>query len=296
MRVLLSYLICSIIFTLSPSCTKIIDIDLPEHKEKIIVNSFFTSGKPLKVHLSKSISVLEDSIPLYDNALIKLLQDNTVIDTLYREGDYYLSNVKPEKAKHYTLIINAPGMDSIICSDMIPETVPIQSYRLTDSVMIAEDGFIIMQCELSFTDPPGKNYYEISMATKPTFFWLMKNTDPVLVSTSLLDYNPKTLIFNDNLFDGKATSIKVNYGVRDGLFQKIGNGPGYQYPLSVSFRSVSEPYFLYKQKQIVYLFSLESDILTGQPEPVQLYSNVEGGYGIFAGYSSDNKTINVVVQ
>ena len=124
----------------------------------------------------------------------------------------------------------------------------------------------------------------------------MKNTDPVLTSTGLLDYEPKTLIFNDNLFNCKDISIKVNYAIEAAGRPKIGDGPEYRYNLLISFRSISESYYLYKQKQIVYLFSLQSDIFTGASEPVQLYSNVNGGYGIFAGYSSDDRIINVVVE
>ena len=263
MKELFQNLIWSFIIILSQACTKVIDIDLPEHNEKIIVNSFFTAGKPLKVHLSKSIPVLEDSIPICNNALVKLLEDNKVIDTLYRDGDYYFSNFKPEMGKDYSLIITAPGMDTVFCHNMIPETVPIQIYSLTDSLMITEEGFTVMQFEFSFNDPPGKSYYEIEMDVKPRYLWFRNNTDPVLVSTGLLDYRPGTLLFDDKLFEGRTASVKVNYAVEGDGFRKIGEGPEYQYQLNVSFRSVSEAYYQYKQKQIVYLFGLESDIFTG---------------------------------
>ncbi len=296
MRSLLKFSFYLVFLIIIQACTKIIDIDLPEHDEKIIVNSIFTDGRRIKVHLTKSISVLEDSIPLCENAFIQLLENNTVIDTLNRSGDYYYSDVIPEVAKKYSMIISVSGMDSVICNDVIPEKVPIQSYKLADSVMIQEDGLVIMQFEFSFQDPSGLNYYEISMNIDPKYLWFMKNTDPVLVSSGLLDYEPKTLIFTDNLFEGKSISIKVNYAVEAYIFPRIGNGPEYRYNLNVSFRSISESYYLYRQKQIVYQYGLYSDIFTGASEPVQLYSNITGGYGIFAGYSSDNRTIDVVVR
>jgi hypothetical protein len=274
------------------ACTKVIDIDLPEHDEKIIVNSFFTDGRPVKVHLTKSISVLEDSIPLCENAFIQLLENNTLIDTLNRSGDYYYSDVIPEVAKDYSLNISVPGMDSVICHDVIPEKVPIQSYKLADSILINDYDLPVMQIEFIFTDPPEKNYYEISLEIDRGGLWLMNNTDPVFVSEGLLDYDPRTLIFKDDLFDGKTTSVKVNYAIQ----VATGGGTEYEYKLSVSFRSISESYYLYRQKQIVYQYGLYSDIFTGASEPVQLYSNITGGYGIFAGYSSDNRTIDVVVQ
>lgn len=284
------------IIVLLQACTEIMEIELPQCDEKIIVNSFFTTGDRIKVHLSRSVPVLDSYIPLCDNAFVRLTEKDIVVDTLYRDGDYYYSHIMPGIARDYSLIINVPGMDSVVCHDIIPERVPILNYTLVDSVMIAEDDLTIMQFEFSFNDPPGKNYYEIEMDVKPRPLSFMKNTDPVLISTGLLDYQPSTLIFDDKLFEHGTASVKVNYAVEAYVFPRIDDGQGYQYQLNVSFRSISESYYRYKQKQIVYLFSLEPDIFTGQAEPVQLYSNIDGGYGIFAGYSSDDRAINVVVQ
>lgn len=194
-------------------------------------------------------------------------------------------------------------MDSVTCNDVIPERTIIQNYNLTDSVMINEDGFPITTFELNFTDQPGPNYYEISMVAEyPSYgqpskrdVTFEKNSDPVLTSTGLLDYRPKTLIFSDYLFNEKTYSLKVNYSIYADI-PKIGDGPSYGYKLHLSFRSVSESYYKYKEKQIVYLFGLDPDVFSGTSEPVQLFSNITGGYGIFAGYSSDDKSIDVIVR
>ena len=296
MKSFFRYSVFLFIITSSQACTKIIEIDLPHHDEKIIVNSFFTEGDTLKVHLSKSIPILESYFPVCDDAFVKLLENNNVIDTLYKKGQYYYSNVVIEKVKDYSLVITVPGMDSVVCHDIIPELIPIKSYRFADSVMIDENGFVVMQFEFDFDDPPGPNYYEIAMNVQRGFYGFKNNTDPVLISTGLLDYDPKTLIFSDKLIEGKPVALKVNYAVMADSFDKIGDGPQYKYDLNVSFKSISESYYRYKQKQIVYLFGLNTDIFTGSAEPVQLFSNIEGGYGIFAGYISDDKTINVIVQ
>ena len=293
MKSLLRFSFYLIFLIIIQACTKIIDIDLPEHDEKIIVNSFFTDGRPVMVHLSKSISVLENSIPLCENAFIQLSENNTVIDTLNRSGDYYYSDVIPEVAKDYSLNISVPGMDSVICRDIIPVKTILQSYVLTKSVMTNEDGFVINELQLNFHDSAGPNFYEVELTAETLIteynmgLWFMKNSDPIITSTGLLDYDPKTLIFSDKMFDGKSCSVKVYFAIQSGE-------PDYR--LKVIFRSVSESYFRYKEKQFAYLFSLETDIFSGMSEPIQLFSNITGGYGIFAGYSSDNRTIDVVVQ
>lgn len=287
MRPFLKILILIVILTSFQSCKKVIEIELPPTDSKVVVNSFFTDGNQIKVHLSKSISVLDNAIPDCKDATILLLRDNVVTDTLYINGGYYYSHVKPERGKEYSLLISVPEMDSVLCRDIIPEKTIIQSSILTDSVLIAEDGFVIKELKLDFQDFVGPNFYEVELSAGGYGLWFMKNSDPIITSTGLLDYSPKTLIFTDKMFDGKFCSVKVYFAVQT---------DGRDYKLKITFRSISESYFKYKEKQFAYLFSLENDIFSGMSEPIQLYSNITGGYGIFAGYSSDEKVINVTAR
>jgi hypothetical protein len=272
------------------SCKKIIEIDLPPADSKIVVNSFFTEGSPLKVHLSESVGALDNEIPECSDATVILLGDNVKTDTLFQEDGFYYSHVQAESGKKYSLMISAPGMDSVICEDLIPEKTIIQNLVLTDSVMIAEDGFLINELKLDFSDSAGPDFYEVELNgftianNYMIGLWFMKNSDPVITSTGLLDYNPKTLIFSDRMFDGKTCSVKIYYAIQPW---------GGDYRLKITFRSISESYYKYKEKQFAYLFSLQNDIFSGMSDPVQLYSNIKGGYGIFAGYSTDEKEIIV---
>ena len=277
------------ILTSFQSCRKVIEIDLPPADSKVVVNSFFTDGNPIKVHLSKSIGVLDNIIPECNNATIILLINNVKTDTLYPDNGYYYSHVLAERGKNYSLIVHVPDMDSVFCEDIIPEKTILQNYICTDSVLIDEDGFIINELKLDFQDPAGPSFYEVELSPKDTVnnyitgLWFKKNTDPVITSTGLLDYNPKTLIFSDKMFDGKHCSLKIYFA--------YDWEPNFR--LKLFFRSVSESYYKYKEKQFAYLFSLDADIFTGMREPINLYSNITGGYGIFAAYSSDEKIITV---
>lgn len=289
MRPFLNALALFAILTSFQSCRKVIEIDLPPADSKVVVNSFFTDGNPIKVHLSKSIGVLDNIIPECNNATIILLINNVKTDTLYPDNGYYYSHVLAERRKNYSLIVHVPDMDSVFCEDIIPEKTILQNCICTDSVLIDEDGFIINELKLDFKDYAGPSFYEVELSPKDTVnnyitgLWFKKNTDPVITSTGLLDYHPKTLIFSDKMFDGKQCSLKIYFAYNW--------EPNFR--LKLFFRSVSESYFKYKEKQIAYLFSLDADIFTGMSEPINLYSNINGGYGIFAGYSSDEKIITV---
>ena len=271
------------------SCRKVIEIDLPPADSKVVVNSFFTDGDPIKVNLSKSIGVLDNIIPECKNATIILLINNVKTDTLYPDNGYYYSHVLAERGKNYSLIVHVPNMDSVLCEDIIPEKTILQNCICTDSVLIDEDRFIINELKLDFQDSAGPSFYEVQLSANYiidnnyTSIWFRKNSDPIITSTGLLDYNPKTLIFTDKLFDGKHCSVKIYFATQAYA----------DYNLKITFRSVSESYYKYKERQYAYLFSLGNDIFSGMSDPINLYSNIKGGYGIFAGYSSDEKIITV---
>jgi hypothetical protein len=267
----------------------VIDIELPASDPKIVVNSFFTEGSRIKAHISKSIGILENIIPVCTDATVVLREDNTIIDTLYYQSEYYYSHIFAETNKNYALEVIVPGMETVFCEDLIPEKTILQSFVCTDSVLIDEDGFVINELELNFQDLSGPSFYEVELSAKDTVnnyttgLWFEKNYDPVITSTGLLDYNPRTLIFTDKMFDGKHCSVKIYFA-----FDWNRN-----YRVRLIFRSVSESYYKYKEKQFAYLFSLDNDIFSGMSEPINLYSNITGGYGIFAGYTSDEKVITV---
>jgi len=285
-------------------CTKIIEIDVPSHEPVLVVNSLFTDGQRIRVHLSKTASAFDYSTPTVENGLVRLFCNDEEIDTLIFINGYYYSDVVALRNEKYSLFVSVPDMESVSSEDIIPEKTLIESYVHRDSIMMDDNNHPVMQLELEFTDEPGPDFYELSVIADyyvAGFNYrhsvgFKYSTDPVLVSTGLLDYYAESIVFTDELFDGEQTSIKANYWIQTGEMPLIGEGPEYGYILFVSLRSISESYYNYIRKQIIYQYSLESNIFTGLPDPVHMYSNITGGYGIFAGYSSDNKTINVVIR
>jgi hypothetical protein len=92
----------------------VIDIELPVIDPKIVVNSFFTENSRIKVHLSKSIGILENIIPECTDATIILRENNIILDTMYYQSDYYYSHIVAEINKNYALEIVAPGLGTFI--------------------------------------------------------------------------------------------------------------------------------------------------------------------------------------
>ncbi|NMC40842.1 MAG: DUF4249 family protein, partial [Bacteroidales bacterium] len=192
MRPFLNTLAVIVILTFFQSCQKVIEIDLPQAESKVVVNSFFTDGSPVKIHLSKSIGILDNIIPVCNDATIIMRENNTIVDTFFFHSGYYYSHILAETNKNYALEVVVPGMETVYCEDIIPEKTLLQGYACTDSVFIDEDGFIINELKLDFQDSAGPSFYEVQLSAKYivddnyTSIWFMKNSDPIITSTGLL--------------------------------------------------------------------------------------------------------------
>jgi hypothetical protein len=113
----------------------VIEIELPITDPKIVVNSFFTDNSPIKIHLSKSIGILENIFPECTDATVILRENNIIIDTLFFQSGYYYSHILAETNKNYALEIVTPGMEPVFCEDLIPEKTLLQGSVCTDSVL-----------------------------------------------------------------------------------------------------------------------------------------------------------------
>ena len=91
-------------------------------------------------------------------------------------------------------------------------------------------------------------------------------------------------IFNDEIFDGKKYEIAINLHYR-----KIYNEDGEAIPRYLKFDliSMSEDYYKYAQSYNNQLPVNNDDFMdlfqNGLMEPLPIYSNINGGLGLFAG-------------
>jgi hypothetical protein len=187
--------------------------------------------------------------------------------------------------------------DNISSVDDIPEFVAMQSASFHDSVAIDSDGVFFSECEIEFTDNSfQKNYYEISLfklyelnneiATDEAYLF---SSDPVIEAEGLTDYYPSSIILSDTLINGQNYKLKINYYPP---YWSTGEVVDNKYKVIIHFRSISENYYKYKKALIVHEYNQDGDIWDGLGNPVPMFTNIEGGYGIFAGYIVDIDTIS----
>ncbi|MBE9467641.1 MAG: DUF4249 domain-containing protein [Bacteroidetes bacterium] len=286
------------------SCTKEISIDLPKKEPKLIVNSFFI---PFTTPNPKSFNVkVNQSSPLLDTTTMKAITDATVIissgnqiDTMkYNDSsDYYdFSDFTfPETGKNYELKIIKSGFKTVTSNDLVPNRVEMTSYEINPIAGTNDCGDIYSEITINFCDPANeKNFYEMEISDEISY--QIFSNDNIITSESyypsLLSFdaeNPEYLLFNDSYINGEKHQLRIfyyppQYIDPDGRY--IDNQVVF-----LHFRSVSENYYKYKTSLLQHLYRQQGDILYGTGEPVNVFSNIENGYGIFAGYQEDTETI-----
>ena len=294
------------------NCTKEIEFDAQDIAPRIVVNSLFTNDSIWSAHISRSVGVLETtSYTTIDNASVNIFDDNAnLVTTLTHQGDgLYTSptGVSPQPNQSYTLEASASGYESVNATNSIPSAVPI--YQLDTVTSTNNDGETILEATITFQDPPNvSNYYMLEVFVKGTWINNEWEWDPVAnewvadtiefrepLQISCDDINVETvnrfnfggfentylyLMLKDQNFDGEnyaLTFTVINYAeLKDmDLFGEI------------RLVNTSEEYFNYLKSFNMYQRTINNPFAT----PVQVYSNVNNGMGIFAGGTLTSWTV-----
>jgi hypothetical protein len=288
------------------SCTLIVDLDLPNQSPKLVVNSLFNTDSLWNVEVSSSVSSIGYDEPGFlkpDN--LKLFENGTEItdfkldsaQTYDRFGNityrYFYSSItsKPQAAKTYRIEVSKAGFESVYSETVGLDRIVLNNITVTDSARKDDNGNYVAEMNFDFNDNNDqKNYYSLQLFTVydngneeyyyPTLFYsqdiaLQENfqRDPFDNNTNVLGeaYYGQEVQFSDKLFLGTNKSIKIyipDYTLNDPSAQ-----------VYVRFGHLSEGAFSY------VLQARAQQENQGNPfaEPVQVYTNIVNGLGVFAG-------------
>ena len=277
------------LITISWSCEKEIDYQIPDPGEKIVVSAELVDGEIPKVYLSTSVYSMSAASPktsdiytgwLFSNHPDSPFKLEAKLDSnSFRPQYYYTTSHEIKAGKAYRIEANAPNLDPISSSVIIPPVSPIQNL-IFDS--------ITREITFNLLDKVGvDNYYYIEIRDQENDYQLIYSTaDPILeffgFSSDFLDgdqngrnFGPAAY-FDDNSFknDRKQVSIRLEeFNVLNRDFY-------------VYLYSISESMYRFRLTKAANGFG--DEIFS---EPVQLYSNVEGGYGILSAKSSSRSLV-----
>lgn len=305
MKYLKVIIMCFLLF----SCTKEVEIEIPHEKPKIVAYSTivpYTPPCPKQpgINLQSSMHIFDHSSGIINDAIVLYFENGILKDTLkYIETqDIYgmadSTSDYPIAGNSYSIRVQKDGYESITASTTIPSKVIISDTSIVPISYFDDTGTVYSEISVTFTDPADEiNFYEICVSGYAYIYESFNNYyelstyDNIITSESYypsilsFDVNkPKCLLFNDKSINGSEYTLRVYYcpPQGEGEYRCISN-----HYISVHLRNVSYEYYKFKTSMIQHLNNKEEDILYGMGEPINIISNINNGYGLFAGFNND---------
>lgn len=307
------------------SCEKEIAVTPPAHTPRLVINSMIFPGDTISVRLSRSVSILQSTADLVvANGTLQLLENGTLKETLQYDpaSGTYRSETVAKAGREYSLRASAPSFEQVSVDCKMPELVPLSGVSYTPNARSNSEGEAMDELKLSFQDPgtAGDKYlirFIHKLTTSTGTRWVVHNPahgydaeknvislDPSLETTDPEDKDPLAfseeekrlalydLLMQDQFFNGSIKEVKLY------VPQKLHLEP-HTYPnvannnlltsdtTFVELCHIPEACFLYLKSKGL------SDYNSGDgfAEPVNVYSNVVNGYGIFSLINGSRKAL-----
>jgi len=284
------------------SCEKEVNIPIEFTEPKLVVNGLFNNDSLWEVEISASQYVYTMGLPPLVNDAQVTVRDaigNSVLLSNQGDGIYTSSTEKPETGKIYTLEVSHDNYVNITASNELPNIVSIQQIDWQQQTII--NGELYRKINITLQDSPQDDYYMVRIAAT---FWeeqwdtITGQWDSALVQwpLSFMTQSPAVenaglkeeaplIMFTDNLFNGSQYTIDLLLGEYFFSGEKESIETIY-----ISTSSISQEYYWYQTSYQNYLNS-QAGLFS---QPVQVYTNIENGLGVFAGYST--RIDSIVVQ
>ena len=283
-----------ILLTTLISCEKIIEFDVETTKPKVVINASFETDKTWNLHLSSSLGIIDTSnFSNIENATVIIFNDqNLIIETLQHDSlGFYKGNTIAQVGQKYSIEVSGINFNNAYATDSIPiETSIIEidtnSYiennndrlnilvRFNDSLLT--DNYYKIAVRIGrekyeiITDTNGVTYIDSNYKEK----WVNLKPESNFLEKTL---TPKELIFNDNTFNGQESAAL--FSIKN-LIKKNKDDDKYHLEfMTIYLYGISYGHYNYHKS--MKIFEENSSNIFAQP--VQVYSNVANGHGVFIG-------------
>ena len=268
--------------SLAIGCQTVVDVDLAEFEPRLAAFGFISPDSIWNVLLYRNASMQQPvKAPqlLVAGAQVAVSGKDGRVVLEEDSAGYYTHDGLPEVGQTYVLEVQATGYPDIRAEGHVP---PRPSVEVT--LMDVEYGRRENRIEFSLDDPAGENFYRVGLFSLHGDEWStigFSTTDPAikfspdLVGVINLDDDLTTFNvgwFGDELFEGTSRTIALD-------FRHYVNP--FDFPVLV-VTSMSKDYFEYHRTLELQYWN------SGDPftSPVDVYSNVTGGSGVFGGYAN----------
>jgi hypothetical protein len=308
---------CSLLF-LFYSCIETIEIDTVPVNNILVVNSLITPDTLFGCYVSKVYAINDTNEHYVDNATVKIFDNTTNAEVCQLnsigKGKYRAANAAPIAGQEYRIDVSVSGFPSVTGVTKIPlrqdaKNTSVIEYGGYDAILNSDYSELRFSIDDQYEE---SNYYEVLFSVSQIINcdWLMNGgvqikkidfdnyiylitdagsissytiIDPVIRAEGLMKYNPGTLVFSDNLFNQEEHNFVVHSDPLSGnAFSFI------IYTLNDDLYKFRTSFIQHLYERGVQGISRYDDFagLDFSSKAIEVYSNLTGGYGIFAGYNS----------
>jgi len=279
--------ICLLLILLC-GCELVLNVDVPHDKESLVINAIFAADSVWQVGVSYDRGILDEApFKIAEDAEVVIYDESGPVETLKLNGNkvYRGTTSRPVPGKRYQIHVSSPGHEPVSSEAYVPEATEIVAVKTHDTFI--DDKTPSTAFDITIKDDPlAENYYRVFVASQSYNFspgsynpyivyyrMSVESDDPLLADDNNL--SERGVLMKDALFNGKEAklSVKTRGRVRTDIQR-----------MRVNVQTLSKAaydYFITSQLQQ----NTSDDPLA---QPVKVFNNVSGGFGIFAGY---NQTI-----
>lgn len=267
-------------------CDLVVDVDMPIEQQKLTLNSFFIQDSVWSAKLTLNRHVLDEGeFKIVDDGFVVVYDQGIPLDTLISKGNgIYRGGSSPSPGESYEIRATSASHGSVRGQSYIPNAVAIDTLEI--EILPSSTAYETrISIRLQLEDPGNEvNYFQVLFAVEQTYTDQitgeetifrqpvpLESNDPAALSADT--YNREGVFFKDISFNGKRVSLPLE--------SRLWNFGTEEVKLIFYLRTLSEDFYKYKITS-----SLQNET-SGDPfaQPVSVYTNIENGFGIFAGFS-----------
>lgn len=272
------------------SCVKDVDnVNLPNTPQKLVVQSFISPGDSIFVTVFASqpinYNIPVDGNNYYDRAFdtiktatveITSIDNNSSITVPYnaKQKKYALppSAFSIEKGNEYELKVIADKFETVSGRTIVPLGNATSKIERIDTLSVDEWGYSELMLIGSISDPANvENFYNTLIYSLKQYTW-DENTETYISNFS-------NMLVSDSNFDGQPISIRHEFSSYEDDYSSTLSTESEVYEVDMHY------YKFHKSLENIY------DIMDNPfTESSHLYSNIEGGLGVFGSYITIKKT------
>lgn len=295
------------------ACEKPVTIDIPEEPSKLVINGWVGKDSTFIVRIGKtrySMAPKESWKPLQElytvkNAVPVIFENNIPVDTLvYNAAEYQYYSARGRKVREgfsYTLKVKADGFTEAFASTIVPSQVAVAGMQRVKNARTNSMGMQEDEITLTLNDLAGEENFYLVQLFGPVYshglsypIYCVRTTDKDIemmsYDTDPMDpdncYEGDALLMKDVHFNGNRKVLKLY--VESSIIQDyVDPSTGKVSSPFMNVYTITKDHFRFMKSFSIYWSTDENPFA----EPVNVFTNVQNGYGVFSAYTKVTDTL-----